>query len=142
MKQLLLCILFSISSPFLLSQNLTIEFDNIRNNKGVIYVTLYETKDTWLDEDIDYYEFIFLKENVSDDKLAVSIDTIKPGYYGIAVLDDEDEDGEMRNNFIGFPREGFGFSRNAKVWLLKPKFKECVLEIKNDTTINISMQYK
>jgi len=142
MKKIFIGVLFIISSLYLLSQNLAIEFDNIRNNKGVIYVTLYETEDTWLDEDIEDYEFIFSKENVSNNKLTVSIDSIKPGYYGIAVLDDEDEDGEMQNNFIGFPREGFGFSRNVKVRLFKPKFEECVFEIKNDTTINISMQYK
>lgn len=142
MKTIFISILFIISSSYLLSQNLTIEFENIRNNKGVVYVTLYETEDTWLDEDFDYYEFIFSKEKLSNNKLTVLIDSIKPGYYGIAVLDDEDENGEMRNNFIGFPREGFGFSRNVKVRLVRPKFEECVLEIKNDTTISITMQYK
>lgn len=142
MKKIFISILFIISGSYLLSQNLTIEFENIRNNKGVVYVTIYETEETWLDEDFDYYEFIFSKENVINNKLTVSIDSIKPGYYGIAILDDEDEDGEMRNNFIGFPKEGFGFSRNVKVRFSKPKFEECVLEIKNDTTINISIQYK
>jgi len=142
MKKIFISILLTISGSCLLSQNLTIEFDNIRNNKGVVYVTLYETEHTWLDEDIEDYQFIFSKENVSNNKLTVLIDSLKPGYYGIAILDDEDEDSEMRNNFIGFPKEGFGFSRNVKVRFVKPKFKECVLEIKNDTTINISIQYK
>ena len=142
MKTIFISILFIISSSYLLSQNLTIEFENIRNNKGVVFVTLFETKETWLDEDLEYYQFIFSKENVRNNKLTVSIDSINSGYYGIAILDDEDEDGEMQNNFIGFPREGFGFSRNVRVRLFKPKFEECVLEIKNDTTINISIQYK
>ena len=93
MKKIFISILFIISGSCLLSQNLAIEFDNIRNNKGVVYVTIYETEDTWLDENFDYYEFIFSKENVSNNKLAVLIDSLKPGYYGIAILDDEDEDG-------------------------------------------------
>ena len=142
MRTLLLLALLTSISTSIFAQTLTVELDNIRNNKGVIYLTVYETEDTWLDEDVEDYEFIFPKENISNNKLTVSIDSIKSGYYGIAVLDDEDEDGEMQNNFIGFPREGFGFSRNVKVRLFKPKFEECVFEIKNDTTINILMQYK
>ena len=142
MRTLLLLALLTSISTSIFAQTLIVKFDNIRSNKGVVYVTLYETEDTWLDEDFDYYEFIFSKENIDNNKLTVSIDSIKPGYYGIAVLDDEDEDSEMRYNFIGFPREGFGFSRNVRARLFKPKFEECVLEIKNDTTISITMQYK
>jgi len=135
-------LLFFLLSLTATSQTLAINFDNIRNQKGVICLNLYETAESWLDEDVDDLEFIFSKEELNDKKLTVTVDLTKPGYYGIAVLDDEDEDGEMQNNFMGFPREGFGFSRNVKVRLFKPKFEECVFEIRNDTTINISMQYK
>ena len=124
------------------AQILTIQFDNIRNSDGEISLKFYAVKDNWLDEDVYYKEFIFPKRDVENSQIKVTIDSIPQGYYGIAVLDDEDLDGEMRNNFIGFPKEGFGFSNNVKPFIRRPKFQECVFEFKNDTTIQISIQYR
>ena len=73
--------------------------------------------------------------------MSVTIDEMQTGKYGVAIMDDENGDGEMKYNFIGMPREGYGFSRNYKVKLSKPDFEECVLEFKNDTTIRITVQY-
>jgi len=142
MKRYILSTLLVISGIYLHAQKLTIEFDNIRNNEGVLSVTVYENDENWLDEEGDYLEYIFPKEKMSSDSLTISIELEKPGKYAIAVLDDEDEDEKMRHNFIGYPREGFGFSNNIHVWLSRPKFDECLLDIKSDTTIRISMQYK
>jgi uncharacterized protein (DUF2141 family) len=140
MKQYVLIILFLVITFVLNAQTLHIEFDNIRNNKGEISVSIYEDADTWLDEDIKKYSFY--KEYVSDGKMTATIDLERPGKYAVAVLDDEDANGKMNHNFIGYPKEGFGFSNNIHVWLSRPKFEECVLDIKNDTTIQISLQYK
>ena len=142
MKQYILSTLLVISGFYLHAQKLTIEFDNIRNNEGVLSVTVYENDENWLDEEGDYLEYIFPKENMDSDSLTVSIELEKPGKYAIAVLDDEDGDEKMRHNFIGYPKEGFGFSNNIHVWLSRPKFDECILDIKSDTAIRISMQYK
>ncbi len=140
MKHKVLIATFLFTSFFLNAQTLHIEFDNIRSDKGEISVTVYENAETWLDEDVERYHFP--KEHLTDGKMTASIDLEKPGKYAIAILDDEDIDGEMEHNFIGYPREGFGFSNNIHVWLSRPKFEECVLDIKNDTTIRISIQYK
>jgi len=142
MKRYILSTLLVISGIYLHAQKLTIEFDNIRNNEGVLSVTVYENDENWLDEEGDYLEYIFPKEKMSSDSLTISIELEKPGKYAIAVLDDEDGDEKMRHNFIGYPKEGFGFSNNIHVWLSRPKFDECLLDIKSDTTIRISMQYK
>ena len=123
-----------------LSQSLTIEFDNIRNDEGQLIVTVYPSEDIWLDE-IDELEHYFPKENIVDGKMSVSINEMQTGIFGVAMMDDEDEDGEMKYNFLGMPREGYGFSRNFKVKLSKPKFEDCFLEFKNDTTIQIHVQY-
>ena len=132
--------LFIITGIYLQAQTLTIQFDNIRNDNGEVSVTIYSHEKHWLDEDVERY--YFPKDSLKDGKMTASIELEKPGTYAIAVLDDEDADGEMRYNFIGYPREGFGFSNNIHVWLSRPKFDECLLDIKSDTTIRISMQYK
>jgi uncharacterized protein (DUF2141 family) len=140
MKNIIFSILFTFFSLVALSQSLTIEFNNIRNDQGLMYVTVYPSEDLWLD-DIDELEHIFPKENIVNGKMSVTIDEMQTGNYGVAIMDDENGDGEMKYNFIGMPREGYGFSRNYKVKLSKPDFEECVLEFKNDTTIRITVQY-
>ncbi len=142
MRHYFLSTLLVISGLYLQAQTLTIEFEKIRNNEGVLSVTIYENDENWLDEEGDYLEYIFPKEKMTGNSLTVSIEVEKPGKYAVAVLDDEDGDEKMRHNFIGYPREGFGFSNNVHVWLSRPKYDECLLEIRNDTTIQISMQYK
>ena len=140
MKKIIFSILFGFFSLMALSQSLTIEFDNIRNDEGQLIVTVYPSEDIWLDE-IDELEHYFPKQNIVDGKMSVTINEIQPGIYGVAMMDDEDGDGEMKYNFIGMPREGYGFSRNYKVKLSKPKFEDSVLEFKNDTIIQIHVQY-
>jgi uncharacterized protein (DUF2141 family) len=140
MKKITFSILFAFFSVMAISQSLTIEFENIRNDEGFLIVTVYPSEDIWLD-DIDELEQVFPKENIVDGNMSVTIDEMPSGIYGVAMMDDEDGDGEMRYNFIGMPREGYGFSRNYKVRLSKPDFDDCVLEFKNDTTIRIHVQY-
>ena len=47
-------------------------------------------------------------------------------------MDDEDANLKM-DKFMGLPREGFGFSKNPKVGMSVPKFKECSFVV--DTTV-------
>ena len=124
------------------AQSLTIQFDNIRNSEGEISLKFYALEDNWLNEDVYYKEFIIHKKGIEKAQNKLIFDSIPHGYYSVAVLDDEDMDGVMRSNFIGFPREGYGFSNNVKPFLRRPKFKECLFDFKNDTTIQISMQYR
>ncbi len=140
MRNSFLSILFIFTSVLSFSQSLTIEFDNIRNDQGFLIVTVYPSEDIWLD-DIDELEHVFPKEHIVDSKMSVTIDEMSSGIYGVAMMDDEDGDGEMKYNFIGMPREGYGFSRNFKVKLSKPDFEDCILQFKNDTTIRITVQY-
>jgi uncharacterized protein (DUF2141 family) len=49
------------------------------------------------------------KASMENGSLSVSI-TMPEGLYGIVLLDDENNDDLMEYNWLGIPREGFGFS--------------------------------
>ena len=49
---------------------------------------------------------------------------IKPGKYAIAVIHDENHNGELDKNFFGIPKEGYGFSSDAKVTMSAPSFSD------------------
>ena len=54
---------------------------------------------------------------------------VQPGKYAIALLHDENENGKADRAMGMMPKEGFGFSRDAKVRMGPPKFGEAVFEV-------------
>ena len=66
------------------------------------------------------------------------------GTYGISVLDDENVNNRMDYNFIGIPKEGFGFSNYFHTGLSKPHFDKFKFEIKKGKValIDIRLRYK
>ncbi|MDD4150792.1 MAG: DUF2141 domain-containing protein, partial [Bacteroidales bacterium] len=71
----------------------------------------------------------------------VSYIDIKPGQYGIALLDDENNDKQMNYSFF-IPTEGFGFSNYYATGLSKPSFDKFCFDFgKKDKTIVIKVRY-
>lgn len=63
------------------------------------------------------------------DKVTLTFRDVKPGRYAIALLHDENANGKADRAAMMIPREGFGFSRDAKVRFGPPKFREAAFEV-------------
>ncbi|MEM7701313.1 MAG: DUF2141 domain-containing protein [Pseudomonadota bacterium] len=67
---------------------------------------------------------------------------VEPGEYAIALLHDENNDGKANRALGMMPKEGYGFSRDAKVRMAPPKFKDAVFEhTGEDQSLTIKMRY-
>ena len=66
-------------------------------------------------------EYQFPKKGLSGGVMTFSI-SLKPGIYGLSLLDDEDSDRQMKYGMLGIPREGFGFSGYYHTGFTKPGF--------------------
>lgn len=67
---------------------------------------------------------------------------VKPGRYAIALLHDENNNGKADRALGMMPKEGFGFSRDAKVQMGPPKFGDAVFDYKGDAAVlTIRMRY-
>lgn len=53
---------------------------------------------------------------------------VKPGKYAIALLHDENGNGKADRALGMMPKEGYGFSRDAKVRMGPPDFEDAVFE--------------
>ncbi|MCS5489956.1 DUF2141 domain-containing protein [Algoriphagus limi] len=77
-------------------------------------------------------------ENLKTETL---ISSLPPGKYAICAFHDEDENGKINKNLVGYPTESFGFSTNPKVVFSIPSFEKCLIEveegIKNKVTIEL-----
>jgi len=67
---------------------------------------------------------------------------VSPGTYAVALFHDENED-KVLNKFLGIPREGFGFSRDAPPSTFgPPKFSAAAFRVvRGDYALKVKMRY-
>lgn len=63
---------------------------------------------------------MFMK--VRDKQARCDFEDIPPGTYALAVVHDENMNGKLDTNLLGIPKEGYGFSNDAKALLGAPTF--------------------
>ena len=56
---------------------------------------------------------------------------IPPGEYAISVIHDANSNGKLDKNFLGIPREGFGFSNDAMGSFGPPEYTEAKVSSKS-----------
>ena len=63
-------------------------------------------------------------------KTVIEVETraLPPGEYAVALLHDENSDKKLDTNFVGIPKEGFGFSQNPRVLVGPPRFSRAQIE--------------
>lgn len=67
---------------------------------------------------------------------------VKPGRYAVALLHDENGNGKADRALGMMPKEGFGFSRDAKVTTGPPKFDAAAFDYGGEaSTLTIRMRY-
>lgn len=67
---------------------------------------------------------------------------VRPGRYAIALLHDENENGKADRALGMMPKEGFGFSRDAKVRMGPPRFSDAAIDVTaQDRALTIRMRY-
>ena len=127
---ILVLLLFGLQTS---AQTLEVCIKNIRNTKGQLCVAIFKSEEDFRAE-VPFWGMKYCKSEIKDKTGRVLIPVL-PGEYGLSVLDDENSDGAMKYNFIGFPLEGFGFSNYKHKGIRKPRFKQFSF----DATINQKM---
>jgi uncharacterized protein (DUF2141 family) len=110
------------------AQNINLNITGIKNNKGQIAVSVFTNEQGFKDNQ-PIRRQLFSKAAVANGSMSVSL-MLDPGTYGIALLDDEDGNGEMKKNMLGIPKEGFGFSNFYLSGMSRPKFNDFKFEVK------------
>lgn len=72
----------------------------------------------------------------------VTVTNLKPGRYAVQLFYDENSNGKVDRMIFGIPREGVGFSNDAKIRLAPPKWEDAVFLFDGEErTINIRLRY-
>ncbi|MEL6487343.1 MAG: DUF2141 domain-containing protein [Pseudomonadota bacterium] len=76
------------------------------------------------------------------ESVTIRFTDVEPGDYAIALLHDENNDGKANRALGMMPKEGYGFSRDAKVRMGPPKFDDAVFKhLGEDQELTITMRY-
>lgn len=118
---------------------LTVEIDGLKQTKGQICYSLF-TQSQGFPESTDkalQAECIPVREKSP----VLIIENLQMGNYALAVFHDANVDGELNRNFLGIPREGFGFSQNPQIKTSPPSFGDSVVVITESKT-NLQVQLR
>lgn len=134
----LILLLFGIFSNLFPTENpqLTIKISNIEKVQGEIKIGIFNTETNFLKEGAAVKNYSI---KVEKNSAIVTISNLPKGEYAISMYHDENSDNECNRNFIGIPKEAFGFSNNIKPKMGPPKFKECKFDLLEDKILNIKL---
>jgi uncharacterized protein (DUF2141 family) len=119
--------------------NLTITLVGLRNTKGYLRLSLYNSSETFLKA---AGRVARLKVQVQSNPMTVHFPDLMPGSYAVTVHHDEDGDGKLNRNLLGIPREGYGFSNDAHATLGPPSFASAAVQLSSeDKVITITVRY-
>jgi|WetSurSiteA1Bulk_404760.scaffolds.fasta_scaffold49031_2 uncharacterized protein (DUF2141 family) len=133
-------LMLAISPITLCAQDVEVTIKNIKNNKGQIVIGVFRDEPTYLKEDA-FLIRKFVKKDMVNGEMKIRF-TMEPGVYGLTLLDDENNSGLMEYNFIGIPKEGFGFSDYYHSGFTKPKFETFKFTLEKGQKKNITIKVR
>lgn len=94
---------------------------DIRNSTGAVACALFESSEGFPTEYLQFATNIMVIK-VRAKQARCDFEDIPPGTYALAVIHDENMNGKLDTNLLGVPKEGYGFSNDAKALLSAPSF--------------------
>ena len=120
--------------------NIVMTMDNFHNDEGSVLVTLFSSSDGFPDRPKKAIKN--LQAEIREGKLKVFFSNIPYGIYAVAVLHDENGNGEMDTNWVGMPKEGYGVSNDAKASFGPPKYKDAKFSLEaKELPLHIIIRY-
>ena len=130
-KTTLLLLALAITSA--LAHNVTVNIENIANTKGKLQLKI----ESYNGAKLKKLKGVTLMPNKQG--VTHTFANIENGKYAISVYHDENSNKKLDKNFIGIPKEDYGFSNNPSSSLGAPKMEEKVFEVSGDVSLNVTL---
>ncbi|MBN1895530.1 DUF2141 domain-containing protein [bacterium] len=106
---------------------LTIEIGPLKNDRGKIIFSFMDENKNIIRQ---------LNAIIEDGKCSITLDSLKAGKYAFRYIHDDNNNDKLDTKLLFIPREGYGFSNNAKGKFGPPAFEDTIFElVKNDTVV-------
>lgn len=107
--------------------DLVVEISGIESIAGELRIAVFDSPATFVDKP--------LVSGVIPVGRTTAVWSVRlpAGRYAVAVIHDEDSNGKLNTNFLGMPRERYGFSNQARGRFGAPSFTDASFELKAGT---------
>ena len=136
----LVIVCFSVFFWFELSAGeIRILVSNIEEKRGAIHYGVYNNPKLFPEESGKIIGGFEQVSKVIEDGLL--IDDLEESNYAIAIFHDTNSNNKF-DTFFSIPKEKFGFSNNAKVFLGPPKFEDASIFVGQDSIVEIIIELR
>jgi uncharacterized protein (DUF2141 family) len=126
-----------IAAMPVLAGDLTIEVSGVTPGRGQIYLAVYDRPDTFPTAGQQRTGQIL---DSSGQSLIVHFKDLPPGEYAAVAFQDVNGNGILDKNFLGIPKEPYGFSNGARGSVGPPKFSAAAVTLNPDGATTIVLQ--
>jgi len=108
---------------------LRIHVYGLRNSTGVVGAAVFKQRDGWpedMSKTVNHWPTPIAPG--SHEATAV-MENLPVGDYSVVAIHDENKNHKLDRNFIGIPKEGFGFANNPHVGLSAPSFDSAKVHV-------------
>lgn len=114
---------------------------NIRNSTGTVDCALFDSANGF-PVDVLRSAMRLVAMKVPDTEARCDFESIRSGSYALVVLHDENMNGKLDTNWLGIPKEGYGFSNDVKATFGAPSFSAASFSYDGQTLdMTITLRY-
>lgn len=114
---------------------------DIKNSTGTVACALFESPVGFPAEYLQFATHIAAMK-IRDKTARCDFEDIVPGTYALAVIHDENMNGKLDTGWLGIPKEGYGFSNDAKSLFGAPSFSAASFAYHQQTLdLTLSLRY-
>lgn len=126
--------LIAVMSQQAVAADLTVNISEVNQGKGYVMVGLYAGAEAFNQGKASYGSSV----KAGKEKEQVVFKDVPAGEYAIKVYQDENSNQQLDFNFIGIPKEGYGFSNNVGKFG-SPQYQEAKFTVEEKTEIQIEL---
>ncbi len=117
--------------------SITVDVGNVRSARGRVLVDICP-QNRFLEDGCIHHGEALAQAGTT----RVIVPNVPPGDYAAQALHDENANGDVDRGMFGIPKEGVGFSRNARIMFSPPKWRDAVFShAGTDASIRFNLRY-
>ena len=115
---------------------LKVEITNVKKAQGKLMIAIYRP-DEKFGEGVPAISDIVEVKSIGSKTVPFALE---PGKYALALFHDLNGNGELDKNFVGIPKEPYGFSKDFRPKFSAPSFEDCAFEVTGESAQQISVK--
>jgi uncharacterized protein (DUF2141 family) len=110
---------------------ISVPISGLRNSKGEVRCGLFNSSATFRQPG---KEMMGVAVPIANQQATCVFNSVPAGTYAVAVFHAENNETQLQTNFLGIPKEGYGFSRNPSTTFGPPGFGDAAYAYSGGST--------